>query len=152
MFNAPPQSITDLGQCVGKDPSTFDDADDFTNPELSTSEISNLNDERRLRARVICAGCPVQLECLRWALESGMDTGTLGGMSSRQRRSMRSGRAGAGLGRGWRPQGAEPARRAHSQAGPMVRAFVDGASLLEVSERFGTSIRTVTEEARRSVV
>lgn len=150
MFNSAPRSIIDHGQCVGKDPSTFDDADAFSHPELTERQLFSLNSERRLRARVICSGCPVQLECLRWALETDLNTGTAGGLSSAQRDSVRRGSPVPGL-LGTR-QGAEPARAGHSQGDAMVKAFVNGATILEVSQRFGTSARTVTEEARRAVV
>lgn len=37
-------------------------------------------------ARRICAGCPVQLPCLEYALEQRVDHGVWGGASERERR------------------------------------------------------------------
>jgi WhiB family transcriptional regulator, redox-sensing transcriptional regulator len=41
-----------------------------------------------LRAKAICAGCPVSGECLSWALASGEDSGVWGGLSEDERRVM----------------------------------------------------------------
>ena len=51
------------------------------------------------RAKEVCAGCPVQDPCLRWALETGVDHGVWGGLSEEERRSMkrRSARRAAAL-------------------------------------------------------
>jgi WhiB family redox-sensing transcriptional regulator len=38
------------------------------------------------RARHVCAGCPVQAECLEYALEFRIDHGVWGGCSERERR------------------------------------------------------------------
>ena len=40
-------------------------------------------------AIAICEGCPVRAECLEYALEHGEDQGIWGGVSERQRRTMR---------------------------------------------------------------
>ena len=54
-----------------------------------------------LRAQRICADCPVQLECLEYALAHNIEHGVWGGASERQRQRI---------------------RRAHPQAQPVVRA------------------------------
>lgn len=41
------------------------------------------------RAKMVCTGCPVQPECLEFALDSGQDFGVWGGTSESERRSMR---------------------------------------------------------------
>jgi WhiB family transcriptional regulator, redox-sensing transcriptional regulator len=41
------------------------------------------------RARAICAQCPVQRECLEFAMESGQDFGVWGGLSEGERRALR---------------------------------------------------------------
>jgi WhiB family transcriptional regulator, redox-sensing transcriptional regulator len=38
------------------------------------------------RAVRICGSCPVRAECLRYAIEHGIDFGVWGGMTERQRR------------------------------------------------------------------
>lgn len=40
-------------------------------------------------ARRVCARCEVQERCLAWALETGDDNGILGGLTPRERRSIR---------------------------------------------------------------
>lgn len=39
-------------------------------------------------AKAVCRGCTVRVQCLRWALDSGEDTGVAGGMSARERRAL----------------------------------------------------------------
>ena len=45
-------------------------------------------------AKDVCAACPVQEECLRWALNAGADAdyGVWGGLDERERRQLRRGR------------------------------------------------------------
>ncbi len=49
-------------------------------------------------AKKICRGCPVQLECLSYAMDAPVDHGVWGGMTERERRRHRR-RAGH---EGWR--------------------------------------------------
>ena len=47
-------------------------------------------------AKQICARCKVTEECLRWALDSGQDSGVWGGLSEDERRALkRRARVGA---------------------------------------------------------
>ncbi len=39
-------------------------------------------------AKSVCRRCPVQTDCLTWALESGQDCGVWGGMSEDERRAL----------------------------------------------------------------
>jgi len=39
-------------------------------------------------ARAVCMGCPVKLDCLADALDSGMQFGVWGGMTERERRAL----------------------------------------------------------------
>ena len=41
------------------------------------------------KAKTICAGCPVQAECLSFALETAQSEGVWGGMDSGERRRLR---------------------------------------------------------------
>jgi hypothetical protein len=41
-------------------------------------------------ARTICQSCPVQRECLRFAMENGIDAGIWGGMTRYQRTQLRN--------------------------------------------------------------
>jgi WhiB family redox-sensing transcriptional regulator len=41
------------------------------------------------RAKRVCARCPVRIQCLDYALETGQDFGVWGGMSEEERRLMR---------------------------------------------------------------
>ena len=47
-------------------------------------------------AKTVCARCPVRVECLRWALDSGQEFGVWGGLSEAERRSVRRRTARAG--------------------------------------------------------
>ncbi|MFF6996420.1 WhiB family transcriptional regulator [Streptomyces sp. NPDC008313] len=40
-------------------------------------------------AKAVCRGCPVQEECLRWALATGQTTGVWGGTSENERRAIK---------------------------------------------------------------
>lgn len=41
------------------------------------------------RAKAVCGLCPVRVECLEWALETGQDAGVWGGLSEEERRALR---------------------------------------------------------------
>ena len=47
--------------------------------------------ERERSARRCCRQCPVQLACLRWALDSGQDYGIFGGLTGPERRRLQLG-------------------------------------------------------------
>jgi WhiB family redox-sensing transcriptional regulator len=40
-------------------------------------------------AKLVCARCPVTVDCLSWALMSGQDDGVWGGMSEDERRALK---------------------------------------------------------------
>lgn len=42
--------------------------------------------EQVQRAKTVCARCPVQHECLNYAVEAGLDYGVFGASSSKERR------------------------------------------------------------------
>jgi WhiB family redox-sensing transcriptional regulator len=46
-------------------------------------------------AKEVCERCTVMESCLRWALDSGQDSGVWGGMSEDERRAMKRRRARA---------------------------------------------------------
>ena len=64
--------------CVGQDGNLF-----FP---LSSTEAS---DAVRDRAKEVCGGCPVRQPCLDWALEVGVDDGIFGGLTARERRTLK---------------------------------------------------------------
>lgn len=39
-------------------------------------------------AKAVCARCPVREQCLRYALDNGLDHGVFGGTSERERRTL----------------------------------------------------------------
>jgi len=52
-------------------------------------------------AKSVCRRCPVQEECLNWALDTGQSIGVWGGRSENERRSLRRrGRRSASRGSG----------------------------------------------------
>jgi WhiB family redox-sensing transcriptional regulator len=70
--------------CLGEDPELF-----F--PTGTTGPALVQIDE----AKAICHRCEVVDTCLRWAMESGADTGVWGGLSDDERRSLNRRRARA---------------------------------------------------------
>ncbi|MEU2246785.1 WhiB family transcriptional regulator [Streptomyces sp. NPDC019224] len=40
-------------------------------------------------AKTVCRRCPVQEECLRWALENNQDAGVWGGLGESERRALK---------------------------------------------------------------
>lgn len=44
------------------------------------------------RAKAVCASCPVQADCLEWALDIGARFGIWGGLSEKARRRVRADR------------------------------------------------------------
>jgi WhiB family redox-sensing transcriptional regulator len=57
------------------------------------------------KAREVCAGCPVQAECLEYALGAPEDVGVWGGLSERQRRKLQG------------PRGNWQANKTHCKSG-----------------------------------
>ena len=43
-----------------------------------------------LRAKAVCAQCPVRTECLGWALETGQPHGVWGGLDEQERERLRT--------------------------------------------------------------
>ncbi|MGW8792279.1 WhiB family transcriptional regulator [Streptomyces althioticus] len=41
------------------------------------------------QAKAVCRGCPVQEQCLEWALETGQSIGVWGGTSETERRALK---------------------------------------------------------------
>jgi WhiB family redox-sensing transcriptional regulator len=41
------------------------------------------------QAKAVCAGCPVRIDCLNYAIESGQAAGVWGGASEEERRAIR---------------------------------------------------------------
>lgn len=68
--------------CLGEDPELFFPIGN-TGPSFVQIE----------EAKAICRRCEVVDTCLRWAIESGADTGVWGGLSDDERRSLRRRRA-----------------------------------------------------------
>lgn len=56
------------------------------------------------RAKAICRGCPVRLECLAAALTDRIEYGVWGGLDERQRRRLLRRLPGARDWRGWREE------------------------------------------------
>ena len=70
--------------CLGEDPELFFPIGN-TGPALVQIE----------EAKAICRRCEVVDTCLRWAMESGADTGVWGGLSDDERRTLKRRRARA---------------------------------------------------------
>lgn len=63
------------------------------------------------RAKALCTGCPVRIECLAEALDNRIEFGVWGGMTQRERRALLRRRSDVAS---WR-EVLEEARRAHEQ-------------------------------------
>lgn len=66
--------------CRGEDPELFFPVGDPHSP---------VNVDQIARAEAVCHGCPVQADCLSWALETGQRDGIWGGMTEHDRRGIR---------------------------------------------------------------
>ena len=64
--------------CLDKDPELFFPVGN-TGPALLQIE----------EAKAVCRSCEVVDTCLKWAMESGQDSGVWGGMSEDERRAMK---------------------------------------------------------------
>lgn len=53
------------------------------------SSVGTAAQQQILEAKRICDGCPVQRECLSWALEVGPEFGIFGGHTEDERRALR---------------------------------------------------------------
>lgn len=62
-----------------------------TDPELFHPDKGGSNRQ----AKAVCAACPVQAECLDWALTTGQQYGIWGGLSERERHPRHTKIAGA---------------------------------------------------------
>lgn len=53
--------------------------------------VGDSTDARRQnnRAKLVCARCPIQPDCLSWALEAGEDQGVWGGLTEKERQYVR---------------------------------------------------------------
>jgi WhiB family redox-sensing transcriptional regulator len=75
---ANPEGWAARGACRHSDPELF-----F--PVSSTGPAAT----QVAKAKMVCTGCPVQAECLEFALDSGQDFGVWGGASETERRALR---------------------------------------------------------------
>jgi WhiB family redox-sensing transcriptional regulator len=64
--------------CLDEDPELFFPVGD-TGPALL----------QVVEARAVCARCPVRVECLTWALETGQNYGVWGGYTEDERRELK---------------------------------------------------------------
>lgn len=68
----------DNAACIGTDPDAF-----------FPTEHGQERSARIINAKKLCSGCPVQNECLTYALEAGEAFGVWGGLDARERRTLR---------------------------------------------------------------
>lgn len=73
---APPREVMAAAACAGHDPDDW-----FPEPEHLPTPASE-------RARAVCRTCPVQPECLQWAVQPAA-SGIWGGLATYERRSLR---------------------------------------------------------------
>jgi WhiB family redox-sensing transcriptional regulator len=95
-------------------------------------------------AKAVCATCPVRLQCLRWALESGQNSGVWGGLSEDERRLLKQpGRA--------RARGANrnllPVRIVRQQLDRYLDLAADGLTVEDIAVEMGVSPATIRNVA-----
>jgi WhiB family transcriptional regulator, redox-sensing transcriptional regulator len=78
-FTAP--AFMDEGACRTADPNLF------YNDENERGLVGHRKSDR---AKAVCAGCPVVMECLGWAMATDEPHGVWGGMTSRERHRLRN--------------------------------------------------------------
>jgi WhiB family redox-sensing transcriptional regulator len=95
---------------------------------------------RRVKqAKAICRGCPVRLDCLRWALDTKEDSGVLGGLSEEERMEL---------------HGRRPRRRKvgelpvlehilTNRLGEFEELHGNGLDALQIADALGTNVQTV---------
>ena len=71
-------SWRDRAACWGQDPELFFPEGNTAPALLQTAE-----------AKAVCHRCTVAQACLRWAIESGQDTGVWGGLSESERQAFK---------------------------------------------------------------
>lgn len=76
----------DRGRSVGDDGYDVSSGRSIWFREDRTNAASRM---MTMEARLICEGCPVQTDCLTYALEGKVDDGIWGGTDGKQRRAMR---------------------------------------------------------------
>ncbi len=52
------------------------------------AETGPANERQIAQAKAVCAGCPVKTDCLRFALDNGLDEGVFGGLTPEERRKL----------------------------------------------------------------
>lgn len=126
------------------DPSTWmdDAACARVDPDLFFPERG----ERTDLAKAVCFGCPVREECLEYALANNEKHGVWGGLSERQRRTLRSKRGHAHGGRQLLevtdPRRVEQVLAMHAQ----------GHSCREIGRQLDLNNTTVSKVIRRSAL
>ena len=85
-------------------------------------------------ARRVCAGCPVREPCLEFALRHGITHGIWGGLTERDRRTLRTRHTGA-------------ARRERDEA--IAAAAAAGSSMAAIGRAFGLARTSVSRALSR---
>ena len=78
LMSAIPVTWRDVAACLDEDPELFFPTG-ITSPALLQIK----------QAKGVCLRCAVARTCLRWAMESGQDTGIWGGLSEDERRALK---------------------------------------------------------------
>ncbi|AKZ60764.1 Transcriptional regulator WhiB1 (modular protein) (plasmid) [Streptomyces ambofaciens ATCC 23877] len=78
----------DEAECRRHDPELWFPVGDNVHARMQAAE-----------AKSICAGCPVRIRCLSWALETRQDQGVWGGLTEKERLALHKRRSGTTFGR-----------------------------------------------------
>ena len=55
----------------------------------ATFEKKEDREKREAKAKAVCSGCPVKIECLEYAIRTNQDSGVWGGATEDERKSIR---------------------------------------------------------------
>lgn len=112
--------------CRDEDPELFFPVGD-TGPAL----------QQIAEAKAVCRRCPVQTECLAWAVDSGQDAGVWGGMSEDERRALKRRNAPAAHQTNPRSRQGKKTHVPDVDVEYILRRLDDGARLVVVAKKTG---------------
>lgn len=118
--------------CQGEDLNGFFDASSSIRSALTTTTRM-----QRWYAKQICARCPVVMECLRHARETGIDFGVYGGLDQHERVTLAQ-------------RGTERGVPKMFLAALVKRLFVDGYDEQQIAERLGYTVEEIRQYAAHS--
>ena len=130
--NAPHTLVGDWwtrGECRDEDPDLFFPIGN-TGPAAAQTQ----------KAKAVCARCPVRLQCLSWATDTGQDSGVWGGLSEGERRLLKQNSR-------TRARGADrnhrPTQIVRQHLDRYLELAADGLTVEDIAAEMGTMASTI---------